>query len=177
MKCGFGQNSLAGQNGPSNSLCHFESPIAKLVSRTNQSYEEPGVRDDVHLREKPLREERSGGPITVPAYFIHGCSLSAGSLESVVSRDSRTTRPTGSPMRRATCRRRSRSSLGRRTVSVLPISENCNTPLQAASTSGDPSSALLRRTQATPCWTSTWHAERGSKMPVRHSIKIPRIVS
>jgi hypothetical protein len=38
-------------------------------------------------------------------------------------------------MRRATCRRRSRSSLGRRTVSVLPISENCNTPLQAASTS------------------------------------------
>jgi hypothetical protein len=127
MKCRFGQNGLARQDRPRDSLCYFKSPIAKLVSRPHKGYEKPRVRDDVHLREKPLREERSGGPITVPAYFIHGCSFSVQSLESVVSKASRTTRPTGSPVRRATCRRRSSNSLGRRIVSVLPIGNNCNT--------------------------------------------------
>src|SRR5271156_3595041 len=83
----------------------------------------PGIRvcDGIHLREYPLRDERSGGPsFKMPAYFLQGASLSF-SLASVSSSDMRTSRPAGSPVMRDFSRNRSSSSSGRRIVSVLLI--------------------------------------------------------
>src|SRR5579863_9334270 len=97
----------------------------KSVGFSHKGQKQACVRYAIHRREKPLREERSGGPsFRVPAYFIHGGSACSA---SVISKDWRTTRPTGSPARRETWRRRSSRSLGSRTVNVLPIRHDCNT--------------------------------------------------
>src|ERR1700693_1754175 len=110
MKCGFGKDRLASQDRPFNLLCDFHGPIVILILVSCNRHEQTCVRDGIHPRENPLREETSGGPpLITPAYFLQGCALS---FESVVSSAWRTTRPTGSPVRREICRSRSRSSLG-----------------------------------------------------------------
>src|SRR5216684_95953 len=125
MICSFCQHSLARQSGPCDLPCYLDSPIVILVVFPCQGDQQACIGDGVHPREKPLREETSGGPpLITPAYFLQGCS---GSLESAVSRDSRTTRPTGRPVRRDFSRSRSSNSSGRRIVSVLLIVNYCNT--------------------------------------------------
>src|SRR5579864_7175763 len=100
MKRGFREHRLAGQNRPCDLPGYFHSPIVILVFLSGQGHEQACICDCIHPRENPLREETSGGPpLITPAYFLQGSSSSL-SLESVVSRDSRTTRPTDSPVRR-----------------------------------------------------------------------------
>src|ERR1700730_10765606 len=104
MKCGLCEDSLACQSRPCDLPRYFDSPIVILVVFPGQGHQQAGIGDGLHPREKPLREERSGGPpLITPAYFLQGCSLLSLSLslESALSSDSRTTRPTGRPVRRA----------------------------------------------------------------------------
>ena len=100
-----------------------------LVVVPGKRHQQAGVGNGPHSRENPLRLETSGGPpLIIPTYFRHASFPLAGwSLESPFSTHCRTTRPTGNPVRRALARRRSSSSSGRRIVSVLLISHNCNT--------------------------------------------------
>ena len=62
----------------------------------------------------------------VPAYFIQAGSFS---FPKVDSNDSRTTLPTGKPVRRDFSRKRFSSSSESRIVSVLLIRQYCNTPV------------------------------------------------
>src|SRR6266567_5314799 len=85
----------------------------------------------IYFLEKPLRDDRSGGPpLIVPAWRINNCfplrSLAASSL-------SRTRRPTGMPVTREVSRSHSSISSGRRIVSVLLIWQKCNTPVFVSS--------------------------------------------
>src|SRR5712671_619565 len=124
MICSLCEHRLARQSGPCDLPCYLDSPIVILVVFPCQGHQQARIGDGFHPREKPLREETSGGPpLITPAYFLQGCSVS---LESAVSRDSRTTRPTGRPVRRDFSRSRSSNSSGKRTVSVLLIRSNCN---------------------------------------------------
>src|SRR5580700_748198 len=130
MEGRLSKHSLTSQDRPRDLCSYFNSPIVVLVSFSYQRHQQAGIGNRVHPREKPLREETSGGPpLIMPAYFFHTGSLfSSFSFERVASRDRRTSRPAGNPVMRDFSRRRSSSSSGRRIVSVLLIVHYCNTP-------------------------------------------------
>ena len=73
MKGSFGQNGFAGQYRPHHSFRNFNRPRVVRIMDFQEGHQEAGVGDGVHLREYPLRDERSGGPpLMMPAYFLHG---------------------------------------------------------------------------------------------------------
>src|SRR3954447_6260326 len=103
----------------------FYGPSMMLVGTVLECNDKARIGNDFHEREYPLRLERFLGPFTVPAYFIQIGSIS---LLSVLSNDSRTTRPSGRPVLRDFSLSRFSRSSGKRTVSVLLICHGCNTP-------------------------------------------------
>ena len=81
------------------------------------------VRDRPHLREKPLRIERSHGPAIAPAKWRNGRLPEFRAFSSA----SRITRPLGRPVLRAASSSHLARSSGSRTVIVLLIRQKCNT--------------------------------------------------
>lgn len=67
MESCFCEHRFTGEEG----LCHAardaDGPFMVLVVAIGESDEEAGVRDTLHVREKPLRVERFLLPRTVPA--------------------------------------------------------------------------------------------------------------
>jgi len=81
-----------------------------------------GVGDCIHLREKPLRIERSLGPAMAPAWRRNGRPAAFRAFSS----SSRTMRPFGKPASRAVWSSHFARSSGSRTVIVLLICSKCN---------------------------------------------------
>ncbi len=125
MESGLCKHCFTGQHRPGKPLCKTHGPLVVLVRPSHHRDKETGIRDSIHFRENPFRDETlAGPPLITPTNSSQGC---CSSPDSEASRDSRTTLPTGKPVRRATRRSCSKSSGGRRTVSVLLINCNCNT--------------------------------------------------
>src|ERR1035437_6430431 len=78
------------------------------------------VRDRLHLREKPLRIERSLGPAIAPAQRRNGRLAEFRAFSS----SSRTMRPLGTPVLRAASSSHSARSSGSRTLIALLICSN-----------------------------------------------------
>src|SRR5437868_13142084 len=102
MEGGLGEDRLAGEQRSFNLLCHRSRPAVVRVVAIGEGEQKAGVSDAFHLREKPLRRERSAGPSTAPARLMKAWSLSLDS-DFARSNCSRTIRPAGMPVRRATC--------------------------------------------------------------------------
>jgi hypothetical protein len=78
----------------------------------------------IYVREKPFREETSAGPpLIAPAWRMKRCLPP----DFADSNCSRTSRPTGRPVRREVSLSQSRSSSVRRIVIVRLIRQSCNT--------------------------------------------------
>src|ERR1700680_775769 len=91
MKRGLRQNRFAGQQWFADPMCKLQSPSVMVVSSISECYQEAGIRDGLHFREKPLRVERSGGPSTAPAKRRNACLDVFLALSSSI----RTMRPRG----------------------------------------------------------------------------------
>src|ERR1700683_2430328 len=120
MESGFRQHCLAGQKRQAERRSKISCPQVMPVLFPQQGDKITGIYDGIHYsRENPLRDETSRGPpLITPANSSNGFF---SSREREFSTAWRTTRPTGSPVRRDFWRSRSISSCGRRTVIVLLI--------------------------------------------------------
>src|SRR2546430_6646353 len=102
------------------------------ISSVAERDQKTSIGNRLHLREKPFRVERSGGPSTTPAKPRKGRLADFLALSSSI----RTTRPRETPDSRATRFSHSERSSGSRTVSVLLIcsrSEEHTSELQSQS--------------------------------------------
>src|SRR5258708_20789976 len=99
MICSLSQHGLTRKCRPCDLLRHFDCPIVMLVIRSCQSHQQARIGDGVHPREKPLREETSGGPpLITPAYFFHAASFFVSfSPDSVAFKQRRTHPPARRP--------------------------------------------------------------------------------
>lgn len=73
VKRRLGENCFAGQKRARHTLGEDDRPFMVPVVSVGKSDQEPGVGDPLHFREKPLREERSLGPRTLPARRMKAC--------------------------------------------------------------------------------------------------------
>ncbi len=103
--------------------CQVESPAVIPVAPIAKGDEKAGIRNRFHLRENPLRAERSAGPSIFPASRING------RLDSFCARSNSrfTMRPRGIPDFRDDSSSHCARSSGSRIVSVVPIRSKCNT--------------------------------------------------
>jgi len=94
VECSLGENSLASQKWLGDSNCNLSCPFVVFIIGVSKCYQESGVSDAIHEREKPLRAERSRAPCTVPASLTNeGAFPPLRALSSC----SRTMRPFGIP--------------------------------------------------------------------------------
>ena len=100
-------------------------------------HQKTGVRDRLHLREKPLRVERPAGPATAPAKRRKRRLAEFRAFSS----SSRMMRPFDTPVLRAAWFSHSARSPGSLTVTVLLICSKCNTNLPPMSGPGPRSRA------------------------------------
>src|SRR5579863_7529115 len=69
MKGGLGQHRLTGDYGLSDVLGNVYSPCVMMVSLIAERHDEASVGDGLHRREKPFRDDKSDGPLILPARF------------------------------------------------------------------------------------------------------------
>jgi len=67
MKGGFGQHCLTGNQGLSDVSCDIHCPRMVMVPLIAERYNKAGIGDSLHRRENPFREDKSGGPLILPA--------------------------------------------------------------------------------------------------------------
>jgi hypothetical protein len=67
VKRGFSQDGFASQERFRNSFCNLERPGVVEVVAIPKRNDKSCVRDSLHRREKPFREERLTGPLIFPA--------------------------------------------------------------------------------------------------------------
>ena len=71
VKGRFGQHRFTGQHWPTKLASNIGCPRMMRVARFHESNQEPRIHNGIHLREYPLREERSGGPsLKIPTYLL-----------------------------------------------------------------------------------------------------------
>jgi hypothetical protein len=74
VKCGFGENRFSRQERLANLPANAAGPFVVGVVAIRESDQETGAGDRPHLRENPLRPDRSAGPATAPASRMNGFS-------------------------------------------------------------------------------------------------------
>ena len=67
MKCAFGKDSITSQKRLRDLIREPNRPVVILVVTIRECHKKSGIGDAFHDREKPLRDERSRGPDTLPA--------------------------------------------------------------------------------------------------------------
>src|SRR5438105_9300131 len=113
MKGGFSQDGFACQERLRDPLRYLNGPFVVPIVAIRKGGEKAGVRDARHGREKPLREERSRGPLIDPASRMNGRRRP---VALAFSSCSRTIRPWESPVRAAVVASQAANCLVRRTV-------------------------------------------------------------
>src|SRR6266567_5303128 len=116
MKRRFRENRFASEQGLGDFLGDVNRPRVMVVVGPCKGHDEARVRNGLHERENPLREDTSGGPpLIAPAWRRNRCfpppDLAASSCW-------RMSRPTGTPVWRDFSLSQLRSSSVRRIVSV-----------------------------------------------------------
>jgi len=67
MKCAFGKHSITRQKRLRDLIREPNRPVVILVVTIRECHKKPGIGDAFHDRKKPLRDDRSRGPDTLPA--------------------------------------------------------------------------------------------------------------
>lgn len=67
MESGLRQHRFASQERFCNVISQVYSPPVMAIRTIAESYNKSSIGYALHLREYPLREERSAGPLIVPA--------------------------------------------------------------------------------------------------------------
>ncbi|OLC94034.1 MAG: hypothetical protein AUH86_15445 [Acidobacteria bacterium 13_1_40CM_4_58_4] len=114
VESGLGQHGFAGEQRLRDAASKLHRPDVVAVVAIAEGDNKAGVGNGFHLRPKPLRAERSAGPLTAPAYRRKRCLPPAFACSSCW----RTRRPTGTPVRREVSLSQARSSSVRRIVNV-----------------------------------------------------------
>src|SRR6266403_1358230 len=115
MKRRFGKDGLTGQKQFRNSLGHAYCPVMVAIFAISEGHNKAGIRNALHRREKPFRDDKSAGPVKAPAWRRNRW-LPPSDLAS--SSRCRIRRPTGIPVRRDVSFSQASSSSVRRIVIV-----------------------------------------------------------
>ncbi len=115
MECGFRQHRVAGQQRLIDAFGDVDRPGVVTVVPVPESDDESRVRNSLHRRVNPFREERSRGPLSLPAWRR---KVRLPRAARAASSCWRTIRPAGNPVLRAVSSSQAASSSVRRIVIV-----------------------------------------------------------
>ena len=133
VKRSLSQHGFTGQQRLGYPFGNPDCPVVVIIVAIREHDEKTCVGDGLHLRENPLRLERSVGPATAPAKRRNGRPVESLAFSSW----SRMMRPLGNPVSRAAWSSHSASSSGNRTVIGLLISRKCNPPAELSDRNAD----------------------------------------
>src|ERR1700722_3084263 len=115
MECRLAENRLTSQQRLLESGGDFRRPVVIKIIAIANGNDKTGIGDSSHPLEYPLREERSGGPLSAPICFMNRCFPL---VDLALSSCSRTIFPIGIPVFREVSFSQSASSSVRRIVIV-----------------------------------------------------------